>query len=87
MNEDKKRILFITPSLCQGGLEHSLVTMLKLLDEEKYEMYLYTFLEDMSLLKDVPKYVSVYNDRLNGHYQRNPEAGLHMPRGVSVRNA
>lgn len=70
----KKKILFITPSLCQGGLEHSLITMLKLLDENKYEMYLYTYSEDLSLLSLVPEYVHFKNDLLNKHYQRNPKA-------------
>ena len=70
----KKKILFITPSLCQGGLEHSLITMLKLLDKNKYEMYLYTYREDLSLLPLVPEYVHFKNDLLNKHYQRNPKA-------------
>ena len=70
----KKKILFITPSLCQGGLEHSLITMLKLLDKNKYEMYLYTYSEDLSLLSLVPEYVHFKNDLLNKHYQRNPKA-------------
>lgn len=69
----KKKILFITPSLCQGGLEHSLITMLKLLDKNKYEMYLYTYREDLSLLPLVPEYVHFKNDLLNKHYQRNPK--------------
>ena len=67
----KKKILFITPSLCQGGLEHSLITMLKLLDKNKYEMYLYTYREDLALLPLVPEYVHFKNDLLNKHYQRN----------------
>ena len=70
----KKKILFITPSLCQGGLEHSLITRLKLLDKNKYEMYLYTYGEDLSLLPLVPEYVHFKNDLLNKHYQRNPKA-------------
>ena len=70
----KKKILFITPSLCQGGLEHSLITMLKLLDKNKYEMYLYTYREDLALLPLVPEYVHFKNDLLNKHYQRNPKA-------------
>lgn len=70
----KKKILFITPSLCQGGLEHSLITMLKLLDNNKYEMYLYTYGKDLSLLPLVPEYVHFKNDLLNKHYQRNPKA-------------
>ena len=70
----KKKILFITPSLCQGGLEHSLITMLKLLNKNKYEMYLYTYGKDLSLLPLVPEYVHFKNDLLNKHYQRNPKA-------------
>ena len=69
----KKKILFITPSLCQGGLEHSLITMLKLLDKNKYAMYLYTYGKDLSLLPLVPRYVHFKNDLLNKHYQRNPK--------------
>lgn len=71
---EKKTVLFITPSLCQGGLEHSLITMFKLLDENKYEMYLYTYRNDLSLLPLVPDYVHFKNDLLNKHYQRNPKA-------------
>ena len=70
----KKKVLFITPSLCQGGLEHSLITMLTLLDENKYDMYLYTYGDDLSLLPLVPQYVHLKNDLNNKHYNRNPEA-------------
>ena len=70
----KKKVLFITPSLCQGGLEHSLITMLTLLDENKYDMYLYTYGDDLSLLPLVPRYVHFKNDLLNKHYQRNAKA-------------
>lgn len=70
----KKQVLFITPSLCQGGLEHSLITMLKLLDNDKYELYLYTYGKDLSLLPLVPEYVHFKNDLLNKHYQINPKA-------------
>ena len=71
---NKKRILFISPSLCYGGLENYLITVLQLLDEDRYEMYLYTFYNDLSLLPLVPKYVRIKNDLLNRHYQRNPKA-------------
>ena len=70
----KKKILFISPSLCYGGLENYLITVLSLLDEKKYEMYLYTYYEDNSLLPLVPEYVKVTNDLLDKHYQRNPRA-------------
>ena len=51
----KKKVLFITPSLCQGGIEHSLITMLKLIDKTKYDLTLFTYRKDMSLLPLVPK--------------------------------
>ena len=70
----KKKILFITPSLCHGGLERSLIMMLNLLDENKYEMYLYTYIQDLSLLSLVPSYVNVKNDSFDKHYNRNPKA-------------
>ena len=71
---NKKKILFITPSLCQGGIEHSLIVALKLLDQNKYDLYLYTYNDDLTLLPLVPNGVKVYNDALNKHYQRKPKA-------------
>ena len=68
----KEKILFISPSLCYGGLENYLITVLSLLDENKYEMYLYTYFEDNSLLSLVPEYVKVTNVLLDKLYQRNP---------------
>jgi hypothetical protein len=69
---NKKKILFITPSLCQGGIEHSLIVALKLLDQNKYDLYLYTYNDDLTLLPLVPNGVKVYNDALNKHYRENP---------------
>lgn len=69
-----KRILFITPSLCQGGIEHSLVTMLNLLDKTKYQITVFTYHEDLSLLPLIPKEVEFINDRQMPHYFRKPKA-------------
>lgn len=66
----KRKILFITPSLCQGGIEHSQITMLKLLDFNKYDITLFTYLEDMTLLPMVPDYVNVISDKDDTHYHR-----------------
>ena len=74
----KKKVLFITPGLYQGGLEHSLIMMLRLLDQSKYDLYLYTYRKDLSLLPLVPQYVKVYNDLLNQHYYRKPKAILYQ---------
>ncbi len=70
----KKKVLFITPSLCQGGIEHSMITMLKLLDKTKYDITLFTYLEDLSLLSLVPKEVRVVTDKEKPHYYRKPKA-------------
>lgn len=70
----KRKVLFITPSLCQGGIEHSLITMLKLLDKTKYDLTLFTYLDDMSLLPLVPNEVRVVTDENKPHYYRKPKA-------------
>ena len=70
----KRKVLFITPSLCQGGIEHSQITMLKLLDKEKYDITLFLYLEDVTLLPLVPDYVKVIIDRDKSHYYRKPKA-------------
>lgn len=76
MSIQKKKILFITPSLCQGGLEHSLITLLKILDKDKYDITLFVYLTDLTLLPTVPKEVKVINDTLRYHYYRKPTALL-----------
>lgn len=70
----KRKVLFITPSLCQGGIEHSQITMLKLLDREKYDLTLFLYLKDVTLLPLVPDYVKVIIDEDNNHYYRKIEA-------------
>ncbi len=70
----KKKVLFITPSLCQGGIEHSMITMLNLLNKEKYDITLFTYLENLTLLPLVPKEVRFINDKQKPHYYRKPKA-------------
>ena len=55
----KRKVLFITPSLRQGGVEHSLVTNLKLLNPQKYDITLYLYLDMLDLLPEIPEYVKV----------------------------
>lgn len=76
VNNMKKKVLFITPSLCLGGLEHSLINTLKVLNPEKYDMYLYTYRKDMTLFPLVPEYVCITNDILDNRYNRKPIAIL-----------
>lgn len=71
---EKRKILFITPSLCQGGIEHSQITMLKLLDKEKYDITLFLYLNDVTLLPLVPKHVRVIIDKDTNHYHRRIKA-------------
>lgn len=71
---EKKKVLFITPSLCHGGLERSQIIMLEMLDKEKYDLSLYTYLKDLSLLPIVPKEVRVITDEDKSHYFRNLKA-------------
>lgn len=73
----KKKVLFITPSLCQGGIEHSMITMLKLLDKSKYELTLFTYLDDMTLFPLVPKEVRVVTDEKKPHYHRKPKSVIY----------
>lgn len=78
----KKKVLFITPSLCQGGLEHSLITMLNILDKSKYDITLFTYREDLSLLGLVPEEVKVVNDTEKPHYYRRPKAVFYKAIGT-----
>ncbi len=73
---DKKKILFITPSLCQGGIEHSQIIMLQLLDKARYDMTLFLYRDDVTLLPMVPKEVTVIMNNDKSHYFRRPKAVL-----------
>lgn len=73
---DKKKVLFITPSLCQGGIERSQIIMLQMLDKCKYDLTLFLYGTDMTLLPLVPKEVCVVIDKEKPHYFRQPKAIL-----------
>ena len=68
----KRKILFITPSLRQGGVEQSLITALKLLDPNKYDITLYLYVDMMDLLPEVPEYVNVIVGVDKTRYFRKP---------------
>lgn len=67
-----KKILFISPSLRQGGVEHSLVTALSVLDLSKYSITLYTYTDMMDLLPRVPAGITVINGVDRTKYFRKP---------------
>lgn len=71
---EKKKVLFITPSLCQGGIERSQIIMLQMLDKRKYDLTLFLYHSDLTLLPLVPPEVRVIVDREQPHYFRRPKA-------------
>lgn len=57
----KKKLLFIMPSLCSGGAEKSLVTLLSLLDGNSYDIDLLLFRREGLFLPNLPEYVCVFD--------------------------
>lgn len=55
----KKQLLFIIPSLCSGGAEKSLITLLSLIDYVKYDVDLFIFRKEGLFLPNVPKQVNI----------------------------
>lgn len=70
----KTKVLFIQPSLCQGGIERSQIIMLQMLDKSKFDLTLFLYGSDMTLLPLVPKEVRVVIDQEQPHYYRRPKA-------------
>ena len=68
----KKKVLFVTPSLRQGGVEHSLITALRVLDPSKYDITLYLYTDMLDLLSQVPEYVNVIVGMDKTRYFRKP---------------
>lgn len=55
----KKNLLFVIPSLCSGGAEKSLITLLSLIDSTKYNIDLFLFRKEGLFLPNVPDYVNI----------------------------
>ncbi len=55
----KKNLLFVIPSLCSGGAEKSLITLLSLIDYGKYDVDLFLFRKEGLFLPNVPKQVNI----------------------------
>lgn len=55
----KKNLLFVIPSLCSGGAEKSLITLLSLIDSTKYNIDLFLFRREGLFLPNVPDYVNI----------------------------
>lgn len=71
---NRKKVLFITPSLCYGGIEQFQISMLEALEKEKYEITLYLYIDDTALLPLVQEHVKVIVGKDNTHYYRKPQA-------------
>jgi glycosyltransferase involved in cell wall biosynthesis len=67
----KKKILFLNYSLHSGGIEKSLVTILSLLDYDKYEVYLQLFANEGLFLERVPKQVNLLEPLFPKEYRLN----------------
>ena len=61
VNNLKKSILFIIPSLGSGGAERSLITMLSLLDYNNYDVDLMLFRSEGFFLDQIPAGVTVFD--------------------------
>lgn len=57
----KKKILFVIPSLRSGGAEKSLITLLSLMDYDKYDVDLLAFRRDGLFFDKVPDEVNIKN--------------------------
>lgn len=55
----KKKLLFVIPTLYNGGAEKSLVSLLQTIDAEEYDIDLLLFKEMGMFLKQVPDYVNI----------------------------
>ncbi len=67
----KKKILFVNYSLHSGGIEKSLVTLLKLFDYSKYSVDLQLFVHEGLFLKNVPHEVNLLKPLLPAEYKLN----------------
>lgn len=74
----KKKVLFINPSLRQGGVEHSLITALCSLNPKKYDITLYVYSNMLDLLPNVPEYVNVVVGVDSTKYFRKPYCAVMM---------
>ena len=68
----KRKILFINPSLRQGGVEHALITTLRTLDPAKYDVTLFLYTDMADLLPQVPAHVKVITGTDRTKYFRTP---------------
>ena len=84
----KKKLLFVIPSLCVGGAEKSLVTLLQLLDETRFDVDLLLFRREGLFLSQVPQWVRVLDaGAAYAAFDSTPAAALRyfLPRGRFIK--
>ena len=59
----KKKILFVINTLGRAGAENALIALLNSLEQTKVQIYLYVCLDQGELIADIPKHVTVLNNR------------------------
>ena len=76
-----KKILFVMPTLRDGGAERSLVNLLTELPEDKYEIDLLLLKKQGTFLAQVPAYVNILEQPpvLKKLYGPVRKAGIYMP--------
>ena len=59
----KKKILFVINTLGHAGAETALLELMRRLDPEKYEIYLYVLMGQGEMVRELPAYVELLNTR------------------------
>ncbi|MCM1089477.1 MAG: glycosyltransferase [Butyrivibrio sp.] len=59
----KKRILFVINTLGHAGAETALLELMRRLDPEKYEIYLYVLMGQGEMVRELPTYVELLNTK------------------------
>lgn len=81
----KKKILFVIDSLTCGGAEKSLVSLLPLLDRDKYEIYLWMLSPTGPFVSLVPKDVDVVAQPIYNRWERFKIKVAHLWYSVLIR--
>lgn len=70
-----KKILFMVPCFSQGGVEHSLITAIKNLPTELFDITVFIRTNETKLISELPSSVHVIVNK-QGHFYRHPHALL-----------
>lgn len=68
MKSNKKKIIFVIPSLVGGGAERVLVNLIKSLNPEMYDLSLVLFEKKGVYIEDIPNYVKIIDFKKRSKY-------------------